>query len=352
MPLPLVPIAIAAAVGLFGAKKGIDAHSDQKKAKDLGQRAQKKFDKAKKTLEKARKECTADLESLGQLKFDIWDRQLGRFVALFSQLRNVEVIGALKIEQLGSKAFSKEELAKMHELSKLANEVVSGGVAAIGSGALVGMASYGGATMLASASTATGTTAISSLSGAAATNATLAWFGGGSLATGGLGIAGGTAVLGGLVAAPVLAVGGMVLAAKAKKNLAEAKVNLAKAKKAASEMRAATSLVEGIRKVAAQFQDVTMELDERFTPVLDDLDVTIAQRQRRWRWLPWKVRINFTRLSEPEQRTAHFAYLFAQTLKVVLETPMLTQKGALSHDYPQALEAGRKFIVRGDEDAA
>lgn len=349
MPLPLVPIAIAAAVGLFGAKKGIDAHSDQKKAKDLGQRAQKKFDKAKKTLEKAREECTADLESLGQLKFDIWDRQLGRFVALFSQLRNVEVIGASKVEQLGSKAFSKEELAQMHELSALANEVVSGGVSAIGSGALVGMASYGGATMLASASTGT---AISSLGGAAATNATLAWFGGGSLAAGGLGIAGGTAVLGGLVAAPVLAVGGMVLAAKAKKNLAEAKANLAKAKKAASEMRAATSLVEGIRKVAAQFQDVTMKLDERFTPVLDDLDAMIAQRQRRWRWLPWKVRINFARLSEPKQRAAHFAYLFAQTLKIVLETPMLTQQGALSHDYPQALEAGQQLIVQGDKDAA
>ena len=348
MPLPLVPIAIAAAVGLFGAKKGIDAHSDQKKAKDVGQRAQEKFDKAKKALERERKECTSDLESLGQLKFDIWDRQLGRFVALFSQLRNIEVIGVSKVDQLGAKAFSKEELAQMRELSALANEVVSGGVTAIGSGALVGMASYGGATMLASASTGT---AISSLGGVAATNATLAWFGGGSLAAGGLGVAGGTAVLGGLVAAPVLAVGGMVLAAKAKKNLAEAKANLAKAEKAASEMRVATSLVKGIRKVAAQFQDVTMNLDERFTPILDDLDAMIAQRQRRWRWLPWKVRVNFGRLSEPEQRTAHFAYLFAQTLKVVLETPMLTQKGALSRDYPQALEAGRQLIVQGDKDA-
>ena len=349
MPLPLVPIAIAAVVGLFGAKKGIDAHSDNKKAKNLDLKAQKRFDNAKKALEKAREKCTSDLESLGRIKFEIWDRQLGRFVALFSQLRNIEVVGASKVEQLGSKAFPNEELAQMQELSAHASEVVSGGATAIGSGALVGMASYGGATMLASASTGT---AISTLGGAAATNATLAWFGGGSLATGGLGVAGGTAVLGGLVAAPVLAVGGLILAAKARKNLAEARGNLAKVKKAASEMRTAASLVEGIRKVASQFLDVTVKLDDRFTPVLDDLDAMIAQRQRRWRWLPWKVRINFAKLSEAEQRTAHFAYLFAQTLKIVLEAPLLTPKGALSRDYPQALEAGRQLIFRDDKDVA
>lgn len=349
MPLPLIPIAIGAVVGLFGVKKGIDAHSDNKEAKDLAQKAQKKFDGAKKTLEKAREKCTSDLESLGQLKFEIWDRQFGRFVTLFGQLRNVEVVGTSKVEQLGSKAFSKEELAQMHKLSALASEVVGGGVTAIGSGALVGMASYGGATMLASASTGS---AISTLGGVAATNATLAWFGGGSLATGGLGVAGGTAVLGGLVAAPVLAVGGMVLAAKARKNLAEARANLAKAKKAASEMRAATSLVEGIRKVAAQFLDVTVKLDERMTPALDSLENMIVRRQKKWSWLPWKVRVNFAKLSKTDQRIAHSAFLFAQTLKIVLEAPLLTQEGALSPSYPKVLEAGRDLILQGDEDVA
>ena len=348
MPLPLLLVG-AAVIGLFGAKKGVDAHSDNKEAKKVALKAQDEFDKAKEALEKAREECTFDLETLGQLKFEIWDRQFGRFLALFDQLRRVEIAGSPEIEQLGSNASSKEELAEMHKLSVQASEVVSGGVKAIGSGALVGMASYGGATMLASAST--GTT-ISALSGAAATNATLAWFGGGSLAAGGAGMAGGMAVLGGIVAAPVLAVGGMVWAAKAKKNLAEARISLAKAKKAASKMRAATSLVEGIRKVAIQFSDVTIRLDERFTPVLDDLDALITTRQRKWRWLPWRVPVNFAKLPDSEQRIVHSAYMFAQTLKVVLEAPLLTEEGALRSDHPRALETGRQLIYQDDKDVA
>ena len=346
MPLPLLLIGAAVVGGLFGAKKGIDAHSDNQEAKELARRARDKFDKAKKALEKAREGCTSDMESLGQLKFEIWDRQFGRFLELFGQLRRVEIVGSPEIGEL---AHFHKELAEMRELSFQASEVVRGGVQSIVSGALVGMASYGGATMLASASTGT---AISALSGVAATNATLAWFGGGSLAAGGMGVAGGMAVLGGLAAAPVLAVGGMVLAAKAKKNLAEARVGLAEAKRAASEMHSATSLVEGIHKVVLQTLDVTIELDQQFTPVLDNLDAVIAKRRRKWRWLPWGVRVNFARLPESDQRTVHFAYMFAQTLKVVLEAPLLTKEGGLRSDHSQALETGRQLIHQGEQNVA
>ena len=222
----------------------------------------------------------------------------------------------------------------MKELSDLAAEVVSGGTAAMGSGALVGMASYGGATMFATASTGT---AISTLSGVAATNATLAWFGGGSLAAGGMGVAGGLAVLGGLVAAPVLAVGGLVLAAKARKNLATAKSNHAQAKKEASEMRAAASVVEGIRKVAIQFRDVLTELDQRTTPILDDFAMVLETHGA-----------NYSELAETERRRVHLAVAFAQGLKAVLEAPILTKSGALTKSYPKALEDGRSLLSAKD----
>ena len=343
MPLPLLLGGVALVAGLFGTKKGLDAHSDSKETKDLNQKATKKFDRAKKNLEQAKDSCSKALESLGQLKCEVWHRQFGRLVSLFEQLRNIEFVDSYKVDRLGAKAFSEDELAQMVEMSNLAGEVITGGVKAAGAGALVGVASYGAVRMLGSASTGT---AIASLGGAAATNATLAWFGGGAVSAGGLGVAGGTAVLGGLVAGPVLAVGGMALAAKARKNLAEARSNFAKAQKAASEMKAATTVVNGIRRVAEQFQDVIMGLDERFTRILDGLDALITKRRRR------RVCINFAKLSEAEQRAVHFAYVFAQTLKIVLETPLLTQEGALSQDCPQALKTGRLLISQGDADAA
>ena len=334
MPLPLLPIGIAVVLGLFGAKKGYDAYSDNEEAESLNREAKDIFDKDKKRLKTARTRCTKELEALGQLKFEIWDRQIGRYVSLMEQLVNYRLTGASKTDRLGSKD-SKAELAQMKELSDLAAEVVGGGTAAIGTGALVGMASYGGATMFATASTGT---AISSLSGAAATNATLAWFGGGSIASGGLGIAGGTAVLGGLVAGPVLAVGGMVLAAKARENLAAARSNYAQAEKAASEMRAAASIVNGIHKVAGQFREVLTRLDERTTPILDAFEAALKKHDLGTR------RTNFEKLAEADKRKVHLARAFALGLRSVLEAPLLTKDGALTKTYPKALESGRSLL--------
>ena len=330
MPFPLLLIGAAALLGSYGLKKGIDAYSDSEEASEIDEDARSLLEEAESGLESARESCTGQLEALGRQKFDIWDRQLGRTVTLLERIRNVELHGAADAGELGAKAFSREDLAKMKEVSMLASEALGGGAAALGSGALVGMASYGAAQMFAAASTGT---AISSLGGVAATNATLAWFGGGSLATGGLGIAGGTAVLGGIMAAPVLAVGGMVLAAKAREKLAAARENYAEAEHAASEMRAATSLVTGIRKAAAQVRSVLTRLDKRMTPVLDDLEGVIARRG-----------VDYSTWPEADKRKAHFAVTFAMGLRTVLETPLLTKKGALTAAYPKALAKGRKLL--------
>ena len=363
MPLPLLLIGAAALVGGYGVKKGIDAYSDSEKASDLNQAARGMFDDAKEDLECARDECRERLENLGRLKFDLWDRQLGRAVSLLERIRNVELRGAAKVDTLGATAFSTEELAKMKEVSMLASEAAAGGgLAALGSGALVGMASYGGAAMFATASTGT---AISSLAGVAATNATLAWFGGGSLAAGGLGIAGGTAVLGGIVAAPVLAVGGIALAAQARKKLAAARATHAEAKKAVSEMRAAVALLRGIDKAASQAHHVLMQLDERMDPVLDDLERMARKRggtlsrllrflerrggilsrlSRLLRFLE-RRRIDYATLADNDKRKVYLATVFARGLRILLDAPLLTRDGALAPTYSKTLARGRALIA-------
>jgi len=331
MPLPLlliIPVIIAASG--YGAKKAVDGVSDTKKASKVNKQAQELFDSEKFRLWQSRKRCTQQLEKLGRKKLQIWDRNLGRFVTLFEQIKNVELEGQSQVGQLGVKAFTRGELKKMRELSGYAAEATSAGATALTTGALVGVASYGGAMMFATASTGT---AIGSLAGAAATNATLAWFGGGSLAAGGLGMAGGMAVLGGIVAAPVLAIGGAVFAAKAKKNLALARENNAKAEQAASEMSAARAVLKGIEGVAKQVSKLLDSLSERLDVVLDDLDALIGSRGT-----------DFCRYSEAEKRRVFFAVQFAQVTKVVLEAPMLTKSGALRADHGKALSKGRKLL--------
>lgn len=331
MPLPLIPlvgVAAAIALGGYGVKKGIDAYSDNEAAGDLNEEARELLRKAEQRLKRRHRDCKKQLEDLGRLKFTVWDQQLGRFVLLFEQIHDVEVIGIAAEDKID---FSPQELKEMKALSGYASEVIGGGFTAIGSGALVGMASYGGAMMFASASTGT---AISSLAGVAATNATLAWFGGGSLAVGGLGMAGGMAVLGGIVAGPVLAVAGGVMAAKAREKLATARSNYALATEQEAEMDAAGAVVTAIHRAAKQVQDVIESVDERMTPVLDDLWLAICENGR-----------DFSQYPESAQRTVYLSAQFAKCLKTILEAPILTKDGAVDDGYQKALEAGRKLLT-------
>ncbi|MEO0928376.1 MAG: hypothetical protein AAFY63_21235 [Cyanobacteria bacterium J06643_13] len=331
MVLPFILGAAAIGAGLTGIAKGLDAVDDNSQAKQLQEDARVAYKVTERDLKYFRRNTTESLEQLGTLKLNVWDRQLGRFVRLFEQLKNVELTGQANVGELNATKFTREELRQMKNLSSKAQEVMLGGAGALGSGTLVGMATYGGAIMFASASTGT---AISSLAGAAATNATLAWFGGGSLAAGGLGMAGGMVVLGGIVAGPVLAVGGMMMASKARENLANAQKYEAEAKRAVEEMNSAIAVLEAINDVALKFDEIIQKLSQTIVPVLDNLESTIMTSG-----------IDYGLYNSAQKRQVHLAVQFAQILKLVLETPLLTNEGGIDARCFKALDAGKQIFL-------
>lgn len=352
MPIPFLVGAIAVAVGGYGVKKGMDARRDNDEAQDYYDRAEDIFDRAQNRLTASREETLQTLENLGELKLQIWERQFSRYVELMEQIHHVELPGPPGSQQISIIHIDKQELAEMEKLSLKAGEVLGAGVAALGSGALAGVACYGGAMTLATASTGT---AIASLSGVAATNATLAWFGGGSLAAGGLGIAGGTAVLGGVVAAPVLAVAGMVMASKARENLANARKNYSQAKLAAEEMDSAASKVDAINNVAEEFIYLLQELDKKMTISQNRLANTLAKLNEQYSqrsifqkivgWFQGDNKIDYQKFDSNQKKAVHESYLLAQIVKKVLETSILNKDGSLTNDYSLALEEGREFLA-------
>lgn len=330
MVLPFLLGAAAIGAGVKGIQKGVQAVSDNSKAKNIYEKSQNKYQETERDLNYYRRNTGESLKKLGTLKLAVWDEQLGRFIGLFEQLNNVELTGQANVEEMNAARFTDDELKQMKSISLKAQEALLGGAGALGSGALAGVAAYGGAMMFASASTGT---AISTLAGAAATNATLAWFGGGALAAGGFGMAGGVAVLGGIVAGPVLAVGGMMIAAKARENLANAKKYKAKARKAVEEMNNAIAVLEAINDVARQFDGVITKLSQGFVPVLDDLESIIAYAGK-----------DYAFYTQEQKQQVHIAVQFAQLLKLVLETPLLTSDGAVDRNCFKALQKGQKAL--------
>ena len=201
-------------------------------------------------------------------------------------------------------------------MRSFAGSLSSGMAAGVTGGALAAFGAYSAASTFAAASTGT---AIASLSGAAASNAMLAFFGGGSLAAGGLGVAGGTAVLGGLVAGPALMIMGIIVEAKAGKNLEEAKASAAEAALYCEQMEAGAEQCIAIRRRTDIFFSLLAILDSRFLPLIHRMQEVVAHEG-----------YDYSKYSTESKKAIAAAASMAVSVKAVLDTPLLTDDGNLT----------------------
>ncbi|HEZ4296601.1 TPA: hypothetical protein WIF14_001014 [Neisseria meningitidis] len=264
MAIPVLLWGAAAALAATGIVKGAAALSDIDDAKEIGERAERRYKRRKRELNSTKDETNLAFEELGQFKVDIFNNQIRHIVQVLNNTSNKHA----KSELSGfNSTFDIAELKEMETMVQTSLELSTNlGSSAI-TGALAGFGVYGAVPMIATASTGT---AISTLSGAAATNATLAWLGGDSLAAGGFGMAGGMVALGGIVAGPALAIGGFMLASKAEEALTEARAYSAEIDEAIDEMDLITEGLEGLKENAREIRHTLEEMVKRFEKVRVD----------------------------------------------------------------------------------
>ncbi len=324
MPIPFILGGAALLAAGFGAKKGYDAYSDYSDSNEINAEAESILDKALDDLGKTRKEAQTQLEALGKTKFSVYEKSLIPFVEAYKQIQNID-FDESKLWAAGSLApVTNEQMDDIKVASMNVQNILTGGVTSVGAGGLAGMAAYGSVGLLAKASTGT---AIASLSGAAATNATLAWLGGGSLAAGGFGMAGGMAVLGGIVTAPILAVGGMMLASKAAEAKEVAASNLIKAKAEAEQCKTAMVATNGITRRFEEINNILERLNAHFlTNFLPGMQELVAAKN------------DFNEFSESDQKGLFMTMSLAQTIKSLMEVPILDKNGTLTADSAHKLK--------------
>ena len=332
MPLPLLIAGAAIAAAGWGVKKGVDAKSDFDDAERINKDAEKMFDDAKRSLERCQKRTQNSLEALGEQKIQLSRSALRPFVKAFQKIKNVDYE---EMDGFDENLPIQDEILSIEEVTVRMEEVVTGAAGALGSGALAGLAAYGSVGFLGTASTGT---AIAGLSGAAATNATLAWLGGGSLAAGGFGMAGGAAVLGGIVAAPVLLVGGLVIASKAEEAKEDALSNLTKAKYAVEAMDTAEVAAKAIGRKANEVQGVLKRLQGHL--VEDNLGA-----------LQYLVSVNtdWRTYKRSEKELVGRSVSLAMTAKNVAEAHLLEEDGSIKQEIRKVLKNANAVLRELDE---
>lgn len=333
MPLPLIPLLLGGAAlctAGYGVKKGVDAQSNFSEASRISEDAKRVYDKATDALESVREETQQELVQLGEEKLSMYQNGLIPFVDLFSKIKNIDFTDPDLSFDKGL-IFTEMELGEIKNITLRMASVLVGGATALGGGALAGVGAFGGAGLLATASTGT---AISSLAGAAATNATLAWFGGGALAAGGLGMAGGTIILGGIVAAPVLAVGGFLMASKSEAALNDAYSNKAKAEAAAEAMKAARTVARAILRRTEEIREVLENLASPFQDLVEDLQDLVQNNT------------DYGQYSDRGKNIVRNSAAFAVTAKKLLETPIIDEQGAVTKKSREMLKNVRSFMEK------
>ncbi len=318
MAIPLILGAVAAAAAATGIYKGGKAVVDNNKAGSINDDANNIVESSKKKIEASRVACDQSLTELGQRKADTLSVNVKNFLETFGQIKNVDFTHDGDFGNLKAKDFKDHVLNEMRES---VNFITSSGLGATGGSVGGALAAYGAYSSVMALGTASTGTAIGTLSGAAATNATLAWLGGGSIAAGGGGMALGTAVLTGVAAGPAILIAGWYMGSKASQNLDNAHSNLAEAKKFRADVNAAVALTDGIRKVADKSAEILSELRKVSRRNVNKLKEIIAEQGT-----------NYAEYNDEAKAVVMANVKTIQVIKVVLDTPILDENGALLGD--------------------
>ncbi len=332
MPIPFILGGLALATAGYGVKKGLDAKEDFDKAEAWNGFAERLYNYAQENLEEKKEDVDTNLQNLGSLKVGIYKNSLKEFSDAFKNIKHIDFEDNLALGTLNS--VDEQDVLDIQETVLKMEEVLGGGVAALGSGALAGFGALGGVGMLASASTGT---AIASLSGVAATNATLAWLGGGALSAGGFGMAGGMAVLGGIVAGPVLAVGGMMMASKAEEAKHTAYSNYDKAEAAAEQMDSACVVLDGIDRRVKEFIEILEPINETLEDYIDELE-ELVNKSNDWRTY-----------TQEEKESVMITASIAKTVKNLCDAPIIDKDGEVTRKSKKVLKKAKELTKKLQE---
>jgi hypothetical protein len=302
------PIAIA--IGTIGAGllAGADGMSKMNEAKMIGEAAQLRYEKKRRSVENTLKATQALAKEYGKLQILVKLQTIKRFVTFIERMGQ-RVSQSGDTQTLGNlEGISLKQVQEYKATVVEATSLLTGGVTAAGAAYAAGSGTVALVGLFGTASTGA---AISGLGGAAAWNATLAWLGGGSLAAGGGGMALGTLVLGGITIGPALMIGGFALGVQGEEALTEACRYHAQVNVEIAKLEAFEAFLKQVQRQIRELMSLINILNDKAVKSLAELEATPFELERD---------------AKKFQQTA----LLVKALSEIMKTPVLSTGGSLN----------------------
>lgn len=331
MPIPFLLAGLGVAAGVIGAGGHISAKETNEKAQRTCEDARELYDEAKHSLEIAQGRTENALVKLGYDKKKVLDTSMSQFLANYDKVKNVQVKESFGINEISKFTIDQQGAIQLREMTNIYSASFASGATGAAAGAAVALAASGMLPIV------TGELAMA----------------GSALAVGEIGAAAGMAGSAlsfgaamtplAAVAAPVVLFTGISASIKADENLEKANAMYAEAKAASEKMKISEVLCGAITEKSEMFDDLLRELNEMFAQCSSLMAGIIRKREGKI----FKKKLTSENFSEDELKLLAVTRALAGAVKVVIDTPILSENGDISYEaedmYNQTVEKLPEF---------
>jgi len=314
MPLPLfIAAAAAAAVGIKG---HLSAKETNEKAQRISDEAKRMYDSTKSSLETEQKLTEQALLDLGNLKNEVINSSIERFLVAYERIKEVEVTDYIGLNELSKFTIDKQDALQLQKMSDIYSSSITTGATGAATGAIIALAASGSLPIV------TGTLSVAGSALAIGEIGSAASLAGSALSFG--------AAMTPLsaVAAPVVLFTGISASIKADENLEKAQAVRAEAEEACEKMKTSQTLCKAITERSNMFNKLLSDLDNMYGPCTVLLDEVTRKKVKKAKGRALKSD-DFT---NKEIELIAVAYALTKAVKTVINTPILGNNSNLTNE--------------------
>lgn len=320
MPIPIILAGLGVAAGVIGAGGHISAKQTNERAQKVMEDAQNLYSNAKYSLEKEKKKTEEALVRLGHSKKYVLDTSMKQFLDSFEKIKKVKVKEWTGINEKSKFIIDEKKVMQIREMTNIYEAAFASSTTGAVTGAAIALATSG------TLSIVTGELALASSAVMAGEIGAAAGFAGSALSVG----ASMTPLV--AVAAPVVLFTGISASIKADENLEKAMTTYAEAEAASEKMKVSKMLCRAISEKTEMFENLLMSLNKIFAESSGILAGLVKKKEG----MVFKKKLSGEDFTEEELKLIHLTWTLADTIKQVIETPILTKEGEISHEAEQS----------------